>query len=118
MALSAGDLQSGVVGAVLPTAYAVAVRNVLGAPVPGVPVHWAAGPAGGSMNPATSATDVNGIASSTRTLGPGVGTQTATASVGGLSGSPVTFSANAAAAPAAQPVRESRDPPTGHVGRF
>ena len=115
MAPSAGDGQSGVVGAALPTAYAVAVKDLVGLPVQGVPVHWAAGPAGGSMNPATSVTDVNGIASSTRTLGPGVGTQTATASVGGLSGSPVTFSANALAGAAVQLVRQSADPQTGTV---
>ena len=114
MALSAGDGQSGVVGAVLPTAYSVVVTNVL-VPVQGVPVHWAAGPEGGSMNPATSLTDVNGIASSTRTLGPAVGTQTATASVGGLSGSPVTFLANALPGAAAQLVKQSADAQTGTV---
>src|SRR6267378_8524718 len=115
MVLSAGDGQSGVVGALLPTAYAVAVKDVVGLPVQNVPVHWAVGPAGGSMNPATSATDASGIARSTRTLGPGVGAQTATASVGGLSGSPITFSANALAGAAAQLVRQSADPQTGTV---
>src|SRR5205814_1293131 len=114
MALSAGDGQSGVVGAVLPTAYSVVVTNGL-TPVQGVPVHWAAGPAGGTMSPATSVTDVNGIASSTRMLGPAVGTQTATASVGGLAGSPVTFTATALAGAAAQLIKQSADPQTGAV---
>src|SRR5881396_125697 len=47
MVLSSGDGQSGVVGTLLPTAYAVAVKNAVGLPVPGVQVHWAADPAGG-----------------------------------------------------------------------
>src|SRR6266487_6229859 len=115
MVLNAGDGQSGVVGALLPTAYAVAVKNAVGLPVQGVQVHWAAGLAGGSMNPATSPTDVNGIATSSRTLGPGAGAQTATASVGGLTGSPVTFTATALAGAATQLVKQSVDPQTGTV---
>ena len=115
MVLSAGDGQSGVVGTLLPTAYAVAVKNAVGLPVQGVQVHWAAGLVGGSMNPATSPTDVNGIATSSRTLGPGAGAQTATASVGGLTGSPVTFTATALAGAATQLVKQSVDPQTGTV---
>ena len=115
MVLSAGNGQSGVVGTALATADSVAVKNAVGLPVQGVPVHWAVGPAGGSMNPATSLTDVNGIASSRHTLGPGAGTQTATASVGGLTGSPVTFTATALAGAATQLVKQSVDPQTGTV---
>src|SRR6267142_5401030 len=115
MVLSAGNGQSGVVGTALATADSVAVKNAVGLPVQGVPVHWAAGPGGGSMNPATSVTDVNGIASSTHTLGPTVGTQTATASVSGLAGSPVTFTATALAGAATQLVKQSADPQTGTV---
>src|SRR6267143_1428978 len=113
MVLSAGNGQSGVVGTALATADSVAVKNAVGLPVQGVPVHWAVGPAGGSMNPATSLTDVNGIASSRHTLGPAVGTQTATASVGGLT--PVTFTATALAGTATQLVKQSVDPQTGTV---
>jgi adhesin/invasin len=115
MALGAGNGQSGVVGAVLATAYSVAVKNIAGLPVQNVPVHWAAGPGGGSMNPATSVTDVNGIASSMHTLGNGAGTQTAIASVNGLAGSPVTFTATALAGAATQLVKQSIDPQTGTV---
>jgi YVTN family beta-propeller protein len=86
----------GVVNTVLPTAYTVLVTDGVN-PVQNVQVHWAVGPAGGFINPSTSLTDVNGIASSTRTLGIGVGTQTVTASVGGLANSPVTFTATALA---------------------
>src|SRR5438093_245815 len=115
MVLSAGNGQSGVVGTALATADSVAVKNAVGLPVQGVPVHWAVGSAGGSMNPATSLTDVNGIASSTHTLGPTVGTQTATASVSGLAGSPVTFTATALPGAATQLVKQSADPQAGTV---
>jgi adhesin/invasin len=115
MVLDAGNGQLGVVGTALPTLYSVAVKNALGLPVQNVQVHWAAGPEGGSMNPATSLTDPSGIASSTRMLGPPAGTQTATASVGGLAGSPVTFTATAQAGAAAQLIKQSVDPQTGTV---
>jgi adhesin/invasin len=115
MALSAGNGQSGVVGTALASADSVAVKNAVGLPVQGVPVHWAVGSAGGSLNPATSLTDVNGIASSRHTLGTGRGTQTATASVGGLAGSPVTFTAAALAGAATQLVKQSADPQSGTV---
>jgi adhesin/invasin len=115
MALDAGDLQSGIVATLLPIAYSVVVKDSAGLPVQNVQVHWVAGPAGGSMNPATSPTDVNGIAASTRTLGVGAGTQTATASVGGLAGSPVTFSATALADVPAQLVKLSVDPQSATV---
>src|SRR5206468_2736403 len=51
----------------------------------------------------------------TRTLGPVAGTQTATASVGGLTGSPVNFTATALAGLATQLVKQSIDPQTGIV---
>jgi plastocyanin len=47
------------------------------------------------MAPGTDQTDVNGESSSTWTLGPAAGAQTATASVSGATGSPVTFTATA-----------------------
>ena len=111
---SAGDGQSGVVGTALATAYSVQVTNLTG-PVPNVQVQWAAAPAGGSMNPPTSVTDVSGTATSLRTLATTAGTQTATASVGGLTGSPVTFTATALAGAPAQLVKQSADPQTGTV---
>jgi adhesin/invasin len=109
----AGNGQSGVVGAVLPVAYEVTVTNALTLPVPDVPVNWAVDAAGGSMNPVTSLTDVNGRARSMRTLGPGVGTQTATATHGGLP--PVTFTATALAGAAVQLVPQSVTQQTGTV---
>jgi adhesin/invasin len=115
MALSAGDGQTGVVNTALATVYSVLVTNAAGAAVQNVQVHWATGPGGGSMNPSTSLTDVNGIATSTRTLGTVARADTATASVGALTGSPVRFRATALPGAAAQLVKQSRDPQTGTV---
>src|SRR3989454_295448 len=112
MVYSEGDGQSAVVGTALATADSVLVTNAVGLPVQGVPVHWAVGSTGGSMNPPTSLTDVNGIASSKHTLGPAVGTQTATASVGSLT---VTFSATALPDLPKQLVKLSGDPQSAVV---
>lgn len=95
IALISGDAQSGTVNTALAAAYVVKVTDNNGNAVQGVTVGWAAVGGGGSMNPASSVTDAAGLASSTRTLGTTAGAQTATGSVAGLIGSPVTFSATA-----------------------
>ncbi|HWA58163.1 MAG TPA: hypothetical protein VG692_12960 [Gemmatimonadales bacterium] len=94
IALNSGNNQSGTVGTSVAAPYVVKVTDTNGNAVQGVTVGWAAA-GGGSMNPASSITDASGLASSTHTLGGTAGTQTATASVGGLTGSPVTFTATA-----------------------
>jgi adhesin/invasin len=114
IALDGGDGQSGVVGTTLATPYSVQVLDIAGAPVQAVQVHWAAS-GGGAMNPATSLTDINGIATSTHSLGAIAGSQTSTASVSGLSGSPVGFTATALADVPFQLVKRSTDPQTGIV---
>ena len=116
IATQAGNGQTGIVGTALPTPYGVIVKNLAGAPVAGVPVSWSVGAGGGTIAPAQSTTDASGIATASRTLGTVVGTQTATASVGGLAGSPVTFSATALAGAATRLVKKSVDPQTGTVG--
>src|SRR5207245_10276141 len=93
LAKFAGDNQVGQVGTTLATPQTVLVTDAHGNPVPNVTVTWAAASGGGSVNPRSSATDVAGHASTTRTLGPTPGTQTSTASVTGLT--PVTFSVTA-----------------------
>src|SRR5439155_6312378 len=114
IASQAGDGQTGTVGTALATAYAVVVTNGV-APVAGVPVSWAVESGGGVITPALDTTDASGISTAVRTLGTGAGTQTATASVGGLSGSPVVFSANALAGAPTRFVKQSLDPQTGAV---
>src|SRR3989454_709326 len=115
IALTGGDLQTGTVGISLATPYAVVVKDLAGLPVAGVPVSWAVPPNSGTIAPAQSTTNINGIATAIRSLGTGAGTQTATASVGGLTGSPVTFTATALAGAATQLVKQSVDPQTGTV---
>ena len=99
MALSAGNSQTDTVLATLPTAYAVLVRDHNNQPVANVTVNWSA--SGGSIAPASSQTNASGIATATRTLGDVAGNQTAQATVAGLMGSPVAFTATATAGNAA-----------------
>jgi len=90
-ATATGDSQVASAGTPLPTPFRVIVRDQDGNPVANVAVTWAVAVGGGSISSAGN-TDANGVASATRTLGPNAGTQTATATRAGLSGSPITFS--------------------------
>lgn len=89
-----GDAQSDTIGASL-TAYSVRVTDSLGNGVQGVSVSWVVTAGGGSITPASPTTDVNGFATATRVLGTAAGVDSATASVGGLVGSPQRFGATA-----------------------
>lgn len=92
--LNAGNNQTDTVKATLATAYSVRVADQYGNGVPGRTVTWGV-TGGGSITP-TSVTNSSGIASATRVFGTAAGAQGATATVAGLNGSPVTFSATAA----------------------
>lgn len=89
----AGTGQAGVVGTELPSPLSVRVADAAGRAVSGVTVAWAVTAGGGTVNPASSATDVGGIASTRWTLGTTPGPNTSTATVVGLSAA--TFNANA-----------------------
>ncbi len=69
-----------------------------GVPESGATVTWATSN-GGALTPATSTTDASGVAVTVWTLGAGGGAQTATASVSGASGSPVSFTATSPVVP-------------------
>jgi len=97
-ASASGDAQSAQIGTALPNPLRVVV-TLSGAPQPGKTVSWAATGTGASVNALTSVTDASGIATTSWTLGSTVGTQNATAALAGATGSPVTFSATASAAP-------------------
>jgi plastocyanin len=97
-ATASGDGQAAQVGTALAAALRVVV-TVNGTPQAGETVTWAAIGTGASVNPTQASTDANGVASTTWTLGTTAGTQTATASLAGATGSPVTFTATATAAP-------------------
>jgi plastocyanin len=88
-----GDGQTGAVGEALASGLQVVITRT-SEPQSGVDVAWATGD-GGSLSPTTSATDADGIATTTWTLGPDAGTQTATATVDGADGSPLSFTATA-----------------------
>jgi hypothetical protein len=101
MELSGVAPQSAPAGSRLPEPIAVAVFDWFYNPVPGVTVQWSAAPGSGSTEVPSSVTDSNGVASTHWTIGATIGTdnQTATATVAGISGSPVTFLASALAGP-------------------
>ena len=88
-----GAAQTDTIGASLAT-YSVRVTDSLGNGVQNIPVSWVVTAGGGSITP-SSQTDVNGFASATRVLGNAAGVDSATASVGGLIGSPQRFGASA-----------------------
>ena len=93
LAYVSGDAQTDTIGATL-AAYTVRVTDSLGNGVQGVPVSWLVTAGGGTITPSSN-TDVNGFASATRVLGTAPGADSATASVGGLIGSPWPFGATA-----------------------
>lgn len=88
--LVSGNNQSAVVGSTLPNPLVVRVTDANNNPVANVGVTWAA-QVGGSVSETTTATNSDGLAQVTRTLGALPVTYTTTAQVDGLSGSPVTF---------------------------
>src|SRR6185369_12137022 len=82
--ISAGNAQTGAIGAALATNPAVLVTDLGGTPVANATVHFAA--ANGSVAPLAAATGVNGLAATAWTLGGTVGTQNMTASGRGIAG--------------------------------
>ena len=105
-----GDGQSAAVGGTLPDPLVVLVTDQSGDPVQGVSVQWVA-QGGGSVSPATAQTGSDGKASVERVLGATPGQQTTTASVSGLEGSPVTFTATATEGSSAS-ITITTNPPT------
>ena len=95
-ATNSGDAQAGTAGLALANPLRVVVTEG-GGVKSGVTVTWAAAN-GGTLTPG-GVTDASGVATATWTLGAAGGAQTATASLSGASGSPVTFTATAAAVP-------------------
>ncbi|HET8712090.1 MAG TPA: hypothetical protein VFM23_00225 [Gemmatimonadales bacterium] len=86
----AGDNQSASRGAALPVPLSFTALNSSGQPAQGISVTWTATPAAAAaFTPATSTTDVNGVASTSVTLGNTIGPITIQASLNGVS--PVTY---------------------------
>ncbi len=96
--LVSGNNQSAPVGSAVPNPLVVRVTDASDNPVPNVGVAWTAN-GGGSVSEDNTATDANGLAQVTRTLGLVPGSYTTTAAVDGLSGSPITFTSSATVGP-------------------
>ena len=98
---SSGDAQTATVATAVANPLRVLV-TLSSAPQAGDTVTWAAIGTGSSVVPLKSVTDASGIATTTWTLGQLAGTQHATASLAGATGSPVTFSATGTSGAATQ----------------
>jgi hypothetical protein len=103
IAVNAGNGQSATVGTAVTTPPSVIVKDASNNPVSGVTVSWVGGGQTASFTSGTNTTDSNGIVSLVGwTLGSVAGTNTLTATVAGLTGSPLTFTATGTAGPATQ----------------
>jgi plastocyanin len=92
-----GNGQTGVAGTQLAASFVVRVTDDQGSGVSGIGVAWDVTVGGGSLSSAVTQTNSQGQASVSLTLGPAAGANTVTASVTGLTGSPVTFNATGTA---------------------
>ena len=96
-ASTSGDAQSAPLGTVLPNPLRVII-TLNGNPVSGRTVAWSVAPAGGLASPTSSTTLADGTASTSITLPPLGAPATITASSNGVTGSPITFTAEATGA--------------------
>ena len=114
IAISAGNNQVAAAGSVLPESLAVLVKDAGGAPLAGVNVSFSITAGGGSVSPASRATNASGIAKTQRTLGPNAGTQTVNATAGSLA--PAQFSAVSQISGAVNIANSTAGPLTDTVG--
>lgn len=114
LAKVSGDPQTGAAGTALAQPLVVRVTDANGNPVAGVTVAFAAAAGGGTVTPTSAATDAQGRASATLTLGGAAGDQTVTATVAGLP--QVVFSVTATAGPAATLTKVAGDNQSARTG--
>jgi adhesin/invasin len=100
LVLVSGDKQTGVAGVALPAVWQVRALDANGNSVIGATITFG-GVGGGAASPASATTDVNGVASTTLTLGPTIGTYAFTATVAGTPAVTTRVAATATAAAAA-----------------
>ena len=93
LTLVGGDMQTGLVSQLLANPIEVKVEDQFGNGVSNQPVTFSITSGGGSQGTTDANTGADGLASTTWTLGPGTGTQTAAATAAGLTGSPIAFAA-------------------------
>jgi plastocyanin len=111
---NSGDAQTATVGQILPNPLQVLVTEN-GSPAAGVTVTWST-TSGGSLAPASGTTATDGIAFSEWTLGTTAGAQTASATLAGANGSPVGFTATAAADVPTAIIKAGGDDQSGETG--
>jgi adhesin/invasin len=109
-----GNNQTAPPGATLPEGLVVQVVDQDGNPVVAAAVTWVVTAGGGTLSPATGATDANGRAATQWTLGASAGTNTAQAIVSGVG--EATFSATAAAGTPSEIRVVSGNDQTGQAG--
>ncbi len=103
LALSAGDGQSAIAGALVALAPSVLVTDAGGNPVSGIVVTFSVVSGGGSITGGSATTNASGIASvGSWRLGATAGTNRLRATRSGLTGSPLTFTATGVAGPASK----------------
>ena len=95
IAIQSGSGQIGPLGALLTDSIVVIATAADGLGVSGVTVNFAVATGGGTVANASVVTSSAGVAYTTWTLGNTAGAQTATATAGTLTGSPLTFTATA-----------------------
>jgi hypothetical protein len=97
LAVLSGNEQFGTLGTALPNALTVGVTDAYGNPVgAGASVSFAVTAGGGSVSPATAATDANGRVSTAWTMGARVGANSLSATATGLTGVAATATASVA----------------------
>jgi adhesin/invasin len=117
IAANAGNNQSAAAGSPVTVAPSVKVTDAGGNPVAGVSVTFLVASGGGSITGPSATTDASGLAAvGSWTLGSTAGGNVLTASVPGLSGSPVTFVATGTAGPAVAIAVNAGNNQTGTAG--
>src|SRR2546430_2685602 len=113
IAMNAGNGQPATTGTAVAVPPSVIVRDASNNPVAGVAVTFVPGTGSGSVTGANPATDATGIAAvGSWMLGTTAGPNTLTATAPGLTGSPLTFTANGVAgAPPPPPHGSGGNPP-------
>ncbi len=117
LSLISGNGQSGPPGQPLSSPFTVKVTDSAGAAVSGIAVVFTVTAGGGTLSTASVATDAQGLASTSLTLGPTAGANTVTATAGSFTSSSITFSAigTAAAATATNLALSSGNAQSGSV---
>ena len=119
LTLVSGSGQTGTVAKALASPFTVKMSDASGNPVSGVTVTFAVTAGGGTLS-ATSVTTVQGLASTTLTLGPNAGANTVVATSPSAPGSSVSFTATGVASilpPAAKLILVSGNSQTGTPGQ-